>query len=267
MPTGAITGYIDVAQLTLYAFWIFFFGLIYYLRQEDKREGYPLEDDRPGRMVVQGFPPVPVPKTFRLWDGSTVTAPRAEPPTWVNAVPLGPWPGAPLEPVGDPMLSALGPGAYANRAEVPEMLLGGEGPKIVPLRVAHGYFVDPEDPDPRGMTVVSADRIAVGTVRDIWVDRSEVLVRFLEVELSAAQPTDGVTAAPTPRVVLLPINFAELDPARGCVTVSALMARNFADVPGVQSADQITLREEDRITGYYAAGTLYATPSRAEPLI
>ena len=110
------------------------------------------------------------------------------------------------------------------------MLLAGEGPKIVPLRVAHGYFVDPEDPDPRGMTVVSADRIAVGAVRDIWVDRSEVLVRYLEVELAAMPPAAG--AAPTPRVVLLPINFAEFDAGRGRVTVSALMARNFADVPG-----------------------------------
>ena len=40
---GSITGYIDVPQLVLYAFWIFFAALIYYLRQEDKREGYPLE--------------------------------------------------------------------------------------------------------------------------------------------------------------------------------------------------------------------------------
>jgi photosynthetic reaction center H subunit len=41
-PTGAITGYVDVAQLALYAFWAFFFGLILYLRREDRREGYPL---------------------------------------------------------------------------------------------------------------------------------------------------------------------------------------------------------------------------------
>ena len=46
METGAITGYIDVAQLVLYAFWIFFVGLIFYLRREDKREGYPLVSDR-----------------------------------------------------------------------------------------------------------------------------------------------------------------------------------------------------------------------------
>ena len=47
--TAAITGYIDVAQLVLYGFWIFFAGLIIYLRREDKREGYPLESDRSKR--------------------------------------------------------------------------------------------------------------------------------------------------------------------------------------------------------------------------
>ena len=44
--TGAITQYIDVAQIVLYVFWFFFAGLIWYLRREDKREGYPLESDR-----------------------------------------------------------------------------------------------------------------------------------------------------------------------------------------------------------------------------
>ena len=38
MSTGAITHYIDVAQLTLYVFWIFFAGLVYYLHRENKRE-------------------------------------------------------------------------------------------------------------------------------------------------------------------------------------------------------------------------------------
>ena len=60
MQAGEITGYIDVAQVTLYAFWVFFAGLIIYLRSEDKREGYPLESDR--RVTVQGFPPVPSPR-------------------------------------------------------------------------------------------------------------------------------------------------------------------------------------------------------------
>ena len=49
METGAITSYIDVAQVALYAFWAFFALLILYLRREDKREGYPLESGRTTR--------------------------------------------------------------------------------------------------------------------------------------------------------------------------------------------------------------------------
>lgn len=57
------TEYFDLAQVALYAFWIFFFGLVYYLRREDKREGYPLMTDRPG-VVAHGFPRSPGPKSF-----------------------------------------------------------------------------------------------------------------------------------------------------------------------------------------------------------
>lgn len=48
--------YIDGAQIALYAFWIFFAGLIYYLRREDKREGYPLESWQGPR---EGWPKPP----------------------------------------------------------------------------------------------------------------------------------------------------------------------------------------------------------------
>jgi photosynthetic reaction center H subunit len=33
------------------------------------------------------------------------------------------------------------------------------------------------------------------------------------------------------------------------------------------SPDQITLREEDMVMGYFGGGTLYAKPSREEPLL
>lgn len=61
---------IDLAQVALYAFWIFFAGLIYYLRREDKREGYPLESDTHAG-PVNGFPMPPAPKQFvhRSHDG------------------------------------------------------------------------------------------------------------------------------------------------------------------------------------------------------
>ena len=39
MGTGAITQYVDVAQIVLYMFWAFFAGLIYYLVREGHREG------------------------------------------------------------------------------------------------------------------------------------------------------------------------------------------------------------------------------------
>ena len=79
MQAGAITGYIDVAQIALYAFWIFFAGLIFYLRKEDKREGYPLITERAGHFL-EGFPGLPAPKTFLLPHGGEVTAPRVDPP-------------------------------------------------------------------------------------------------------------------------------------------------------------------------------------------
>lgn len=53
--------YLDGAQIALYAFWIFFFGLIVYIRREDKREGYPLESPQGPR---EGWPPVPPKKTY-----------------------------------------------------------------------------------------------------------------------------------------------------------------------------------------------------------
>lgn len=54
---------IDVAQLAIWAFWLFFAALVFYLRREDKREGYPLaSQDVQGK--VQGFPAYPGPKQF-----------------------------------------------------------------------------------------------------------------------------------------------------------------------------------------------------------
>src|ERR1700759_3785844 len=77
---GAFTSYIDVAQVTLYVFWFFFAGLVFYLRREDKREGYPLKSDRSAQITVQGFPSIPRPKLFYLPRGGVVQAPRAEAP-------------------------------------------------------------------------------------------------------------------------------------------------------------------------------------------
>ena len=50
MQQTYILSNIDVTELAMYLFTIFFFGLILYLRREDRREGYPLEEDTTGRL-------------------------------------------------------------------------------------------------------------------------------------------------------------------------------------------------------------------------
>lgn len=258
MGTGAITGYIDVAQIVLYAFWAFFAGLIIYLRREDKREGYPLESDRSDRITVQGFPAPPAPKVFLLRNGGTYVAPPGNVDSRaIRAAPIAAWPGAPMQPQGNPMLDGVGPASYVEREDVADLTAEGEA-KVVPLRVAADFFVEPRDPDPRGMPVIAADRRIAGTVRDIWVDRSEPQIRYLEVEVAAASGA---------RRVLLPINFARISGRRGHVKVQSILAQQFADVPSVGNPDQVTLREEDRISAYFASGHLYAVPLRLGPVL
>ncbi len=256
MTTGAVTQGIDVAQITLYAFWIFFGALVLYLRREDKREGYPLESDRgtrAGRFKIQGFPAMPPPKTFRLADGGSVTVPNERNDRRsVHAAPTGPSPGSPLEPAGNPMIDGVGPAAWADRLEQPDLTVDGQ-PRLVPMRVASDFAVVKKRNDPRGLPVRGADGAVAGTVRDLWVDRAEPQVRYLEVEIAAA------------RRVLLPITLARIDGFRRTVEVRSILAKHFAGVPALASPDRVTRREEDKITAYYAGGTLYAEPSRLGP--
>lgn len=262
METGAITSYIDVAQVALYAFWAFFALLILYLRREDKREGYPLESDGPGRNRTEGFPWMPSPKTFRLaHGGGTVQAPRPENDTRpIHAKPAANFPGAPLQPTGNPMIDAVGPASYAQRSDKPDLTFDGHV-KIVPLRVAGDFYLEPRDPDPRGCDVIAADRRVAGKVVDVWIDRSEVLIRYLEVEIPAGESA---------RRVLLPMPCVRMSGGgfrKHQVRVQSITAAQFADVPAQANPDQVTLLEEDRISAYYAGGRLYALPARSEPLL
>ena len=256
MGTGAITAYIDVAQIALYVFWAFFAGLIYYLHREDKREGYPLESDRSGSVRVEGFPATPRPKTFLLRDGRVVHAPNdRRSDQKLGGAPLAPHLGAPIEPIGDPLLAGVGPGSWADRADIVDTTAEGD-PRLVPLRVAPTFTVSHHDPDPRGLPVVGFDGLVAGKVVDVWVDRAEVVFRYMEVEVTAAAGT---------RRVLLPFNFSRVNAQQ--VTVRSILAHQFANVPGLKMPDRVTSLEEEKIMAYYGAGTLYAIPSRQEPLL
>lgn len=254
MQTGAITGYIDVAQLALYVFWLFFAGLIYYLLRENKREGYPCVSDRKN-VVVEGFPFMPAPKTFILEDGRTVSVPRVEAPEPLNAVPAARFLGAPFQPIGNPMLAGMGPGAWANRADHPDLAFDDQLPKIVPLRAAPAFFLAWEDPAVIGFEVFGLDSELAGRVVDAWVDRSEVVIRYLEVELADAGR------------VLLPMNFLSVSRRGSRVQTSFITAAQFADVPRTKHPEIVTLLEEDKILAYFGGGTMYALAGRSEPLL
>lgn len=258
MPIEATANYYDIAQVVIWAFWFFFFGLVFWIRREDKREGYPVESiGIRNTKMMEGFPSMPKPKTFTMpHTGEKIVrpGPDKQPQYKLNAEPIAPFPGAPLAPVGNPMLAGVGPGAYALRSDTPDLMDTGE-PRIVPLRVAKHFAVVDKDPNPIGMPVIGCDREQGATVKELWVDRSEPAVRYLELEVKGGKRA------------MIPMTMCSVRAKKRIVEVPAITGAQFADAPGIKNWDQITLAEEDRVVAYYGAGTLYATADRAEPFL
>lgn len=172
--------------------------------------------------------------------------------------PVNPHPGAAAVPTGNPMKDGVGAAAWAHRADRPDLTLEGE-PKIQPMSVLVGWEIHPRDPNPMGAPVIAADGVTVGTVDDVWVDRSEPCIRYLSVKLAAGAGS-----------VLLPMGYAKVRKSfKGVLSihVKALMAAHFAEVPRPTLPDRVTLLEEDKIVAWYAGGYRYAHPSRLEPLL
>ena len=250
------SGYIDVAQIVLYIFWLFFAGLVFYLHRENKREGYPLETDPPtsGRKAVRGFPEVPNKKVYWNHDGQHLVVPaysndREDAPV----VPSTEWPGSPYVPTGNPMVDGVGPASYAAREDVPELNVHGK-PALAPLRVATDHAVADKSPNPVGMTVLGADGAVAGKVADVWIDHAETIVRYLEVDTGA-------------RTVLLPMTMARVSRSARTVKVASILASQFDAAPVLKNPNQVTKLEEDKIVGYFCGGHLYATPERMGPLL
>ena len=259
MNIGHIAGNIDFAQICLYIFWLFFICLIFYLRQEDRREGYPLVAEPEGQKP-RGFFFIPDAKTFQLPHGGTSQAPDFElEKREMKIEKREVWPGAPFVPTGDPMADGVGPASWAERADEPDLTAEGE-PKIVPLSAAKEFGCAEGECDPRGMAVIAGDRAEVGTVSDLWVDKSEQLIRYIEVAL--AEGGSKVLVPMTMASITKPVGKAD-----GRVNVSSIYGAHFAGVPKTAKADQVTLLEEDKIMAYFAGGTLYADPKRQEPLL
>ncbi|MEM9206295.1 MAG: photosynthetic reaction center subunit H, partial [Pseudomonadota bacterium] len=240
---SVIMGRLDFAQITLYVFWVFFFGLIFWIQKESRREGYPLESDT-GVLENPGVIFMPDPKTFKMPHGAAdVVVPNDVRETRNLALRrTSMFDGAPYEPTGNPMKDGVGPASYAERADHPDWTMHGQ-PKIVPMSTTNGEFtMASQNPSPVGMKIIGCDGQVAGTVSDIWVDKSEFVVRYYQIELNA-----GGT-------VLLPHTFAWVRKERGEIYVHSITSSQFADVPQTKKSDQITLLEEDMICGYYGGG-------------
>jgi photosynthetic reaction center H subunit len=256
MPSsGGLVGDFDVAQLMVILFVLFFVGLVLHLRQEDKREGYPLKDPA-GGPDQQGFPPIPAPKTFLLMDGGSTTAPHPEVERPIAARRFPNVPGSPLIATGDPLRDGVGPASYALRRTEPLIYDVGKI-QVLPLRSLPDWGLAYADQDPRGLRVLAADGVDVGFVVDLWIDRSVKILRYLEVEVTLAIGT---------RRCLLPIYYSNIKARKGVVKVSAIRSLQFAEVPRTTAPDLITAREEDQVNAFYAGAKFFRgfpTPTAA----
>lgn len=249
-------GDFDLASAAIWMFWIFFAGLVVYLQTENMREGYPLVDDDGEPSAGPGIFPTPRDKTFHLRDGrGELAVPSGQNADRKDlALQQGASAGSPYVPTGDPMADGVGPASWAPRRDVPELDAHGHV-KIKPMSQLPDFHVS-AGRDPRGLAVVGGDGEVVGRVIDMWVDVPEQLVRYMTVDLNP----EG-----SGKQRLIPMNMARILPDR--VRVRSLHAHNWEGVPQTKSMNEVTLLEEDKITGYYAGGTLYATPERSGTVI
>ena len=262
-----IAGVFDVAELAFILFFIFFVGLVIYLNRESRREGYPLEDEQTG-LVMRGQPLTDgAKKTFHLPHGRGTYVPEnvARDSIDIPAKQAFAGRGAPFVPTGDPMKDGLGPAAYANRQNYPDLTMDG-APRIVPIaNSVHGHVIAAQDRDPVGLPVYGADKKKAGVISDVWVDQSESIIRYVEVTTNSG------------RKVLAPMGFVAIqgksfmggilpfDDQVELADIEALRSDQFDAVPDIATPGQITRLEEDKIQAYYGGGYLYATPERAEP--
>ena len=122
-------------------------------------------------------------------------------------------------------------------------------PRIVPISTAGEYWIAKEDAGVTGWPVFGADGVAAGTVVDLWIDKADRLVRYLQLDSG----------------VLAPIMDAKLDRGQRRIKVKALNGAQIGAAPRPAAPDRITLLEEERVQAYFGGGYLYATPARQEP--
>ena len=115
-------------------FSLFFIRLVIYLRREDRREGYPLEDDLNGRLrsgrrsvlftaLAQDLSPAPWPEELgdQCRTTNAIARPRGAPHER-----SGPR-GLALIPTGDPLLAGVGPGSLCGSVKAARLTASWRG--------------------------------------------------------------------------------------------------------------------------------------------
>jgi photosynthetic reaction center subunit H len=158
-----------------------------------------------GTFTMPGF------KRFRLpFDRGYAVTPRRGDEPQVALRRFDRFAGAPYVPVGDPLVDGVGPAAYAMRAPWPDLDMEGRL-RIVPIGADDHFAIAARDQFLIGMPVTGADNRIAGTVTDVWIDRSDRLIRYLDVQLTSggscwrpcpsrrsSGATAGSTSTPSP---------------------------------------------------------------------
>ncbi len=247
------TQHIDVAQAAFWIFFLFFLGLVYRLRQNDKREGYPMKASPFSSEPSLGFPLPAEPHIYRLNEGGTTQAPHYYQGGEQHAEPLYQFDGTPLSPVGNPLLAGIGPGSWVKRN--PEPMRTEKGDLLLqPMRLLPEWSVGKDDADPRGMRVFDWRWREVGTVADCWLDTGIKIIRLLEVEVASGR-------------VLVPIYHTAINEKKREVRVTSLAVDQFADIPRLANPDVLATWEDERLNAYFAAGYFYRGRLPLRPLV
>ena len=135
------------------------------------------------------------------------------------------------------MLDGVGPGAYADRADVADMTFDGAAAASCRCARRRASRVAPATPTRAACRCSVPTAWSAAPCVDLWVDRSEMLFRYLEVEVPARSGT---------RRVLLPVNFSRIGDARRS-RCSRSSARSSRRCPAPAQPEQVTLarRRED----------------------
>ena len=249
MPTAPSPATSTSPRSSLYAFWLFFAGLIFYLRREDKREGYPLDSDRLGGGVVgRASRPCRGRRPSSLPHGGTYRRRAAPGPRELAADAAGPWPGAPLDADRQP----------DDRRRRPRRLRAARDMPDLTLRRRAAHRADARGPRLRGRGARTATRAACRSSAPTAGRRHrDATSGSTAPSRRSASSRSELAGGRRPSRAAADRPRADRRRERQ-IRSSSILGHQFADVPRLRTRP-VTLLEEDKICGLLRRRHLYAS--------